>query len=914
MSNNASKKQQLLNTVKVISKTLDANIGADESQSQLQHSHPSKVVGIPKQTANHHQQQQQQITTNYNTSSIFSAPTVFDKPPPSKISASNQTNASLIPSTWGIPPINANTSRMKESIKSLEEKNRKLHFEKAALVSTLIDIKPPAARPSTINNQNNSVFSPVEPTQPIYQLQQHQALNHMRFGEGQQETSQIQQQQQPQSQHLLYQQHQIDELMQKIRRQSLDIESLTSQTTILAAENKRLRSRTLELESALISSECNENTPDNHVTEAELSLNKQQYIATYKSSLQNMLSQINKRKTALIDAFENTSFIASGKSIQSASFVTLPFSEIACAINSISDAFALAASTAFLASTDNTSELSHTALTAALTSLDQTIAYHTSKSPPALAVPTIEPKLVADLASLYVSEIDAYSSFRTHLQGSFATVVVELEAVRAEQSKCQRECEELRNVAHDAVRVMDEAMKAKEAIEVELQQQQQIKDDPNIVKVDFAEYTEKLRQLEFENARLKGAEANLETLVSEWKGENQTLRRMVDEVSEVSANTRTGGTELEKLRKEIDTLRGNLEDEKLRYAKSKEVIRVLRGGIQDLENLEENGSNNFEVDKIINTMIVGGTTSRVAISSHMKALHDSVGRSLVDFDELVTLISENNALKQSIVELNMKLEEQEKRLQISLASVSELKKNLETTIISQTSSAQTYESTTAKLQESLYGAQTEVTRLTLEATYAADLNNNYATQFQRIEFLAADWFDVKAEHFLNMENQLLHGMNSKLPPSIRLVNFESMFARLLSILKDVRERLKESEVTLSRLKEKFDAVTISEKVFAEKQLAQTAKFEAVKATKDSLVVQLADLETQFEAEYVLRKSLEIRLKKIVRGSLALLDIPVDSILLKVKNSDQIIGTPSPQKKTIGRSSPSRDTKNGEAQI
>ncbi|ORY49790.1 hypothetical protein BCR33DRAFT_552266 [Rhizoclosmatium globosum] len=106
-----------------------------------------------------------------------------------------------------------------------------------------------------------------------------------------------------------------------------------------------------------------------------------------------------------------------------------------------------------------------------------------------------------------------------------------------------------------------------------------------------------------------------------------------------------------------------------------------------------------------------------------------------------------------------------------------------------------------------------------------------------------------------------------------------MFSRVLGILKDARERLKQSDERVRALTADVTEYTKSEKLAHEKVGHLEKSLESLKAKRDAQATRLAELEREFEEEVCLRKAVETKLRRVVKGSMALLEIPVDAALL-----------------------------------
>ncbi|KAI8610698.1 hypothetical protein BC830DRAFT_720006 [Chytriomyces sp. MP71] len=147
MAPSSDKKRALLSTVAAISKTLDDTDAEFGTASLPLPRLPTKTVPLNDATT---------TKPHRNASSIFSDPNVFERVSQSQQHTSNSQPSSrrsslknAAPQPRQPPPsqtstgnLNSSNQQLKETLKHLENENRKLQFEKAALVSTLIDIKP----------------------------------------------------------------------------------------------------------------------------------------------------------------------------------------------------------------------------------------------------------------------------------------------------------------------------------------------------------------------------------------------------------------------------------------------------------------------------------------------------------------------------------------------------------------------------------------------------------------------------------------------------------------------------------------------------------------------------------------------------------------------------------------------------
>ncbi|KAJ3081867.1 hypothetical protein HDU99_004389 [Rhizoclosmatium hyalinum] len=882
-----SKKQQLLNTVATISKTLDSEQAhfpqLPDLPAKPNTTSPAKpVLGAISPTHN-------------NTSSIFAGSNVFDgksaiKKPQPQYSADRE---------QFYQQTSASAQQMRESLKTLEEQNRKLHFEKAALVSTLIDIKPPPM-PSQVYFTEQ-----IQKQQPQPQAQKQQSnlqssplkssLQH--FG----------------NENSAFQPVVVED--PTVRRQSLEIESLSSQCSILAAENKRLRTRAMELESLLlVATEETEKAPkiekmnvDECVGTRDDRPPSPSQQETLLNALKSDFSHIIKRKQDLVrtlDAHNRTK-----DNIPT----SLPLSEVFHLLDIFSDAFISTVTNRPppATNTDRRPSLTNAPTpetTSALITLDTTILHfstHPPTPPPPPQIPPETLKTLSDLSSLYITQLDAYTAFKTSTQSTLTHLHDQLTHLAHESASAHNDLTSTRAQLLDTQSRLDAKLAEAPAVIV----------DPDTVAIDFektvAPMKERVRVLEFECNRLRGVEQTLEGVIGEWKSENGTLRRMVDELSRGGGGGGVGGEEVRVLKEEVEALKGVLEDERLQYAKAREVIRVLRGPKSGEEM--EGGDDSLDVEGLsIESGLRAG--DRSVLSSHVKALHESVTRSLVDFDELVKVLGENGELKAKVSESAIRLEEQEKRLQRALNDTLHLEQTLSTTIKTHTETHTTLQTAHDALLQKNSTLTQETTRLQSEITHLHTITANYASQFSRIEMIASEWFDVKAEHYLQVEQHLLQQLEGVKRPH-RLINFEGMFSRVLGILKDARERLKQSDERVRALTADVTEYTKSEKLAHEKVGHLEKSVESLKAKRDAQATRLAELEREFEEEVCLRKAVETKLRRVVKGSMALLEIPVDAALLgQITNFGTVVGgvggsksrSSSPHKNNAGRSSPSRD--------
>ncbi|KAI8610697.1 hypothetical protein BC830DRAFT_1144517 [Chytriomyces sp. MP71] len=353
---------------------------------------------------------------------------------------------------------------------------------------------------------------------------------------------------------------------------------------------------------------------------------------------------------------------------------------------------------------------------------------------------------------------------------------------------------------------------------------------------------------------------------------------MVDEVSGVAGGS---GEDVNSIRKEMAKLRGTLEDEKLKYAKAKEVIRVLKESFGAASDVGGEGESSDDALLDIDALLAGGGltgTAKGVASQYAKALHDAIGRSVVDFDELVLLLGENNALKSKNSELVIRLEEQGKRLTTSINECKTLKESLEKSRESHKKDNAHHESSIRELKDKLHHVQHDMTRFTTESAYYQEMTTSYLTQFSRIEALASDWFDVKSEHHLQVEAQLMHNKGAH-PHLNRLISFDGIFSRLVAMLKETKTSLQESQATVAKLGSKLEAVTESERGLHEACSHQTATLETVKAAHEAQRVRIVEMEREVVEESGRRHALENKLRKVVRAAMAMLEIPIDAELV-----------------------------------
>ncbi|KAJ3024467.1 UNVERIFIED_CONTAM: hypothetical protein HDU68_008139 [Siphonaria sp. JEL0065] len=817
---------------------------------------------------------------------------------------------------------------MRESLKTLEEQNRRLHFEKAALVSTLIDIKPPPIQPTVTQK-------PSLQQQQLQQQQQQQSssafLRGSRAGESsvapnQKNSIQIRDENSAfESSAPLYQQQSqypqptIKDDTLPFRRQSLEIESLNSQCTILASENKRLRARTMELETLLLTAVDDAQTPP---TLEKLAVDE--CVGTQDdfpplpsldeilfNSLKADFNLIIRRKQDIVQTLDraNLTTIDASSNIPS----SMPLSDVIELLDTISDAFLCTLTNRTLPSTTlnqrrnsgPTISPSPPGLSTALTILDKAIT-HYSKNPPKQTPPQIPQetlKLLTDLSTLYISELDSFTALKQSLHEQITNLHTQMDHLAQETALSQKERDEWRQ----------EAIQAQDALSAKLAEPPIV--DPDTIAVDVKPYLEKMKKLEFECNRLKGVEVTLEGLISEWKSENEVLRRMVDELSGTRNGDFGAGTreDVGQMKREAEELRVVLEDERLKYAKAREVIRVLKGVTGDEG---ETGDRSLDVEGLaMESGLKYG--DKQGLSSHAKALHDTVERNLVDFDELVKVLGENTELKSKMTETGIRFEAQEKQLRQALDQITHLEKTLQTTTESHTYTTKDLQTTLQQLQTAHNTLTNELTRLKVESAHLHSLSNNYHSQFSRIELIASEWFDVKAEHFLQVEAQLLQQLEENAPghaklPS-RLINFEGMFTRLLGILKEAREKLKHAEENVKTLAANLKQATHSEKVLDEKCRSLEKTNDGLKSKRDMLAAQVGQLEKEFEEETCLRRSAETKLRRVIKGSMALLDIPIDSAVVNrmIRTSSANFHVTSQSKsaspqRDAGRASPSRD--------
>ncbi|TPX73349.1 hypothetical protein CcCBS67573_g05375 [Chytriomyces confervae] len=992
MSPTASdKKRALLNTVAAISKTLDET----EVEFPLLPNLPAKVplkppahmsehdVAIDQHSPSPHQrgsssklQQQthtQSTQQNRNPSSIFSNPNVFDlsQSQPSLAQASRRPSAPM-PQTKSQPDARLSSVRtsdqnlMKETVRQLEAENRKLQFEKAALVSTLIDIKPsqtqqqPRATHSQspsfhVHSNNSSLQQPaaafggpssafkskfpmtggpvdsratntpnhfhysiplehvpgtqvtggvVDPGRSHTPDHVHYAVHSQEsiprqpttqalYGQSNPPPPPQQQQQQPQS----YMSTEEDQSSKILRRQALDIEALTSQCDILAKENKRLRGRTLELEEIVIGSASipPNNNNNNQPNEDE---KKKESNSNLHNELQTRLANVMARKNLLISTLEKKTHSQG-----------IPLSEAMHIINTLSDAFAGALRSSIATSNNTTSFDALTPLneTQTLQNLDAAIQFQATK--PDQPAPITQAQLASlesekqsleneravlqDLAGMYLSELDTSKAFRAIMSNTLSLLHGQLRALAAESSDRIARADA---ASLAAAKEAEEAKKAHAEIAAKF--------DPDLVTVDFEKVIgpqmDKQRVLEFEVSRLKGVELTLESIIKEWKNENETLRRMVDEVSGVAGGS---GEDIGSVRQEMLKLRSALEDERLKFAKAKEVIRVLKESFGD-SKADESSDETALLD--IDTLLAGGgmfpDVSKGVASQYAKALHDAIGRSVVDFDELVLLLGENNALKTKNSELVIRLEEQEKRLETSTKECAQVKETLSKEQKAHTSAQHSYESKLKQHDEAAHKTQQELTRLTTESAYYQDMTTSYFSQFSRIEQMASHWFDVKGEHHLQVEAQLRHNMGSR-PHLSRLINFEGIFSRVVSLLKDTKESLDSSTQTLAKLRLDLETSTKSESKLKETCNHQKSSLETIKSSHDAQRLHITELEREVSEESGRRAALEVKLRKVVRAAMSMLEVPVDADVLGMHGSAPL--KPSATGAKSSRLSPSR---------
>ncbi|KAJ3232961.1 hypothetical protein HDU81_002581 [Chytriomyces hyalinus] len=1001
MSPTASdKKRALLNTVAAISKTLDET----EVEFPLLPNLPAKVplkppahmseldAALDQRSPSPHQrgstsklQQQthaQSTQQNRNPSSIFSNPNVFDVPQSQpSLSQSSRRPSAPMPHTKPQPDSRQSSVRssdqnqMKEAVKQLEAENRKLQFEKAALVSTLIDIKPSQTQqqqqqPRTTHSQspqfhvqsNNSTLQqpaaafggpssafkskfpmtggpvdyraantpnhihysiPLEhvpgtqvtggvvdpgrshtPDHVHFALQSQdpvlrQPTSHTLYAQSNPSLAPpLPQQQQQQQQRQSYMSTEEDQSSKILRRQVLDIEALTSQCDILAKENKRLRGRTLELEEIVIGSASIPANNHNHPNEDE---KKKESNSNLQNELQTRLANVIARKNVLISTLEKKTHSQG-----------IPLSEAMHIINTLSDAFAGALRSS-VAPSNNTTTSAYDALaplneTQTLQNLDAVIQFQATKADPPAPITQAqlaslesekqslenERAVLQDLAGMYLSELDTSKAFRATMSNTLSLLHGQLRALAAESSDRIARADA---ASLAAAKEAEEAKKAHAEIAAKF--------DPDLVTVDFDKVIgpqmDKQRVLEFEVSRLKGVELTLEGIIKEWKYENETLRRMVDEVSGVAGGS---GEDIGSVRQEMLKLRSALEDERLKFAKAKEVIRVLKESFGD-SKADELSDEAALLD--IDTLLAGGgmfpEVSKGVASQYAKALHDAIGRSVVDFDELVLLLGENNALKTKNSELVIRLEEQEKRLETSTKECAQVKETLSKEQKAHTSAQHSYESKLKHHEETAHKTQQELTRLTTESAYYQDMTTSYFSQFSRIEEMASHWFDVKGEHHLQVEAQLMHNLGSR-PHLSRLINFEGIFSRVVSLLKDTKESLDSSTHTLAKLRLDLEVSTMNESKLKETCNHQKSSLETIKSSHVAQRLHITELEREVSEESGRRAALEVKLRKVVRAAMSMLEVPVDAdVLGKMHGSTSL--KPSATGGKCNRLSPSR---------
>ncbi|KAJ3387805.1 hypothetical protein HDU84_000545 [Entophlyctis sp. JEL0112] len=871
-----SKKLQLLDTVREISRALDAGPAAETVQVAFDPiSQDTAFTSFSRNT--------ERVK---NPQSIFLAPSVFENSPGSQMEEPQQLQQLpqiMQPAEPGEiqPRLSLNTSLLKESVKNLEQQNRRLHFDKAALVNTLIDIKP--------SNQPMSGLSPfaraekdTRPPQKSIPRQQYSDAPRPQNTTASDSNSISDQvrllQQQLQQQHF-----QNDNLAHTVRRQSLDIESLTSQTAILAAENKRLRARALDLESYLLASATQ--TPALANTTAPLPPQQSDAdqagktvgsaASTAAACMCMPLVRARTRQVAQRRALVSAS-LGSCNSAADTSWDVVSTRAAVRAVEALGDAFAAAVTlpgndTDGIAVRDvgvSAEAPLHDALTAldaAIVSLQQSrLQQPTARDTTDDAFP--DPKMITDLATLYIGEMDAHAAFRQDVRVSMEAIKSELESTRRENLVCIRAAEADKALI---LELREKAEKASAALEARK------KADETSVTVNFEDFANQMKRLETENSRLKGVEISLEGIIAEWKSENETLRRMVDELSGFSQTRQMKTPEMDKLLSEMHLLKALLEDEKLKNAKAKEVIAVLKTSIRSdvLRDADLDFMSATEADEM-------SGKSRPVFSPHLKALHETVGRSLVDLDELVKVIAENNEVKRQMSELSVKFSEQEKCLSETLSNAKQLKDVLSRTELSSAAQAQAHEAARAELQSNVSLLREEAERLRVEASNGAEAIAGYATQFGRTELLAAEWVDIRTVGQWGIGAEV-----SSEGKAVRraIHNFEGLFLRMVDILKDSRQKLKDNEDALRSINEQLQSARAAEAALEAKLNTHVADVEKLSEVKRELTTRVAELEKSYEVERATRKATDSRMKRIIKGSLALLEIPVDDALFKKLN-------------------------------
>ncbi|KAJ3062262.1 hypothetical protein HDU98_001856 [Podochytrium sp. JEL0797] len=500
--------------------------------------------------------------------------------------------------------------------------------------------------------------------------------------------------------------------------------------------------------------------------------------------------------------------------------------------------------------------------------------------------------------------------FKTTVQSTISALETQVQFLSQEAREAQREAGRYREVAETAQQELSKKMAEPPIV------------DPDTVAVDFDKtiqpHLDRVKQLEFENNRLKGTEVALEGLIAEWKGENQTLRRMVDELS--GGGGSVSGVVDETLRKEVSRLGMELEDERLKFAKAKEVIRSLKGEIRGGAEMDQEGEGCLDVEGLaLESGLRFGDKS--VLSSHVKALHDTVTKSLVDFDELVKVIGENTELKARVSESAIRLEEQEKRLLLALTDSQTLSKTLqdtthahETTLhtlkATHKTALHTLETTLHTLQSKHKDTTTLLDRLQLESNHFRSLTASYTSQISRIQQLASEWFDTKSEHSLQSETTWMHPHQHQQQETENLparINFEGHVMRLIAILKETRDKLVHSQEAVKKLTTEVHDVSQRERHL-------TGQCKTQEKELKTLNVKCNELETELDQESRGRLVGETRLRKVIRASMMLLEIPVEeAVLARILPPGSRAG--SPQKRSVaarknqGLSSPSRDFQN-----
>jgi hypothetical protein len=554
-------------------------------------------------------------------------------------------------------------------LKLLEDENRRLHFEKAGLVSTLIDIKPSAAANTTTgttssvrvniagsscssldttkavrNSECDTILSdPPKPTDSSRSTKQRDRVSafSVPLKPDQSDHTRPPSPSQPHK-----------DLGHVIACQALDIESLSQQCEILKSENKKLVLKTLDLHTRLI-----QETQTTHRTDVngdsggggtggggrDLSNSHANPDLTYFASGNS--DERDKGWTSLHTVSEDITALTSTVTSRIHPQTHTPTSSshladgIAAYIHAITSAYR-----AVLSSTDL--DPHRTRFPALLT--DPAISTLETTGDALISAMRSHTHAVSSSAdAATASAIVGESEFKEDVIGSITNLQESVH--RALQNMHTIIDNKPNAVAEDnndpAVRVAHESTQTEKGVI----------DYKNVVR----DYEERIAGLEFDVRRMAEYEKDLESVVEEWRRENESLRKIVDQVSGIDGATadhgggggRGGGVE-----EELKRVMNLLEDERLKCRKAGEVIKVLRTkiGASDSADYTAGGG----VDDLLSS--VDGVSANSpggmkSYSAQISILRDTIGRSVVEFEDMVKVMNENMQMQSKISELEFKL-------------------------------------------------------------------------------------------------------------------------------------------------------------------------------------------------------------------------------------------------------------------